>query len=379
MSTPRVPGAAAPDDALPDDSPSTVPALPPNGASSPRTDPGSRAASPWRLSDGGTETAATIGHIGRYALKYSLGEGGIGTVYAAHDPLLSRPIAVKTLHVDVAQEQRAAFNSLFLDEARAAAALSHPQIVTVFDAGISDDRAYIAMELLRGRDLRQLRRDGWRPTPAQAALIGRRVADALAYAHGKGVVHRDIKPANIFMTGRTQPRVLDFGIARIAHGRGVGSGSELAAGSPYYMAPEQARQQPSDGRGDVFSLGVVLYELLTDVKPFRGDSLAEITRAVLEHEPPRADALNRAVPPGLAAIVAKAMAKDPEQRYPSAGALARELRRWLDEHEDPVSAAPTPPPPARRVLFAGARLAWASALAATVLALLAAVGWYLAR
>ena len=146
------------------------------------------------------------------------------------------------------------------------------------------------------------------------------------------------------------------------------------------MAPEQVRQQPSDGRSDVFSLGVVLYELLTDVKPFRGGSLAEITRAVLEHEPPRADMANRAVPPGLAAIVAKAMAKDPGQRYPSAGALARELRRWLDEHED-VAAPPVPPPPApeRRVLLRGARLAWASALAATVLALLAAVGWYLAR
>ena len=112
-------------------------------------------------------SAPTIGHIGRYALKYQLGEGGIGTVFAAHDPLLSRLIAVKTLHVEVAESERDEFNALFLNEARAAAGLNHANIVTVFDAGISDNRAYIAMELLKGRDLRQLREDGWRPTPSR--------------------------------------------------------------------------------------------------------------------------------------------------------------------------------------------------------------------
>ena len=215
----------------------------------------------------------TIGHIGRYALKYQLGEGGLGTVFAAHDPLLSRLIAVKTLNVKVAEDERESFNALFLNEARAAGGLSHPHIVTVFDAGISDERAYIAMELLKGRDLRQLRQEGWRATPAQAALIIRRVADALAFAHSKGVIHRDIKPANIFMVGRTQPRVLDFGIARVAHQHDSGD-PHSGAGSPYYMAPEQVRRETVDRRADVFSLGVVLYELLTDVKPFRGESLA---------------------------------------------------------------------------------------------------------
>ncbi|MEQ1805810.1 MAG: serine/threonine-protein kinase, partial [Burkholderiaceae bacterium] len=159
------------------------------------------------------EQMPTIGHIGRYALKYRIGEGGLGTVYAAHDPLLSRLIAIKTLNLELSAEERESFNALFLNEARAAAGLSHPHIVTVFDAGTSDNSAYIAMELLKGRDLRQLRQDGWRPTPEQAALIVRRIADALAYAHSKGVVHRDVKPANIFMVGRTQPRMLDFGIA----------------------------------------------------------------------------------------------------------------------------------------------------------------------
>ncbi|MBC8056414.1 MAG: serine/threonine protein kinase, partial [Rhizobiales bacterium] len=276
--------------------------------------------------------APTIGHIGRYALKHHLGEGGVGTVFAAHDPLLSRLIAVKTLHVEVEESERESFNALFLNEARAAAGLSHPNIVTVFDAGISDDRAYIAMEMLKGRDLRQLRQEGWRATPAQAALIVRRVADALGYAHSKGVVHRDVKPANIFMIGRTQPKVLDFGIARIAYQHDVQQTGDIAAGSPYYMAPEQARHEQVDRRADVFSLGVVLYELLTDLKPFRGNTLDEIMAAVLKHEPPLANVVDASVPEALAHITAKALAKNPDHRYRSARAFSRELRHWLDEN-----------------------------------------------
>ena len=297
--------------------PRTVPYPPP---AAPDTKPGEQPA------------MTTIGHIGRYALKYRIGEGGLGTVYAAHDPLLSRLIAIKTLNLDLDAEQRSAFNSLFLNEARAAAGLSHPNIVTVFDAGIADDSAYIAMELLKGRDLRQLRQEGWRPTPTQAAIIVRRVADALSYAHSKGVVHRDIKPANIFMVGRTQPRVLDFGIARVAHQHDSHNNDDIAAGSPYYMSPEQVRQQPVDRRADVFSLGVVLYELLTDQKPFRGGSLAEITQAVLEHDPPLANLVDKNVPKSLAEIAARAMQKDAEHRFRSARSLSRELRHWLEEN-----------------------------------------------
>ena len=319
----------------------------------------------------------TIGHIGRYALKYQLGEGGLGTVFAAHDPLLSRLIAVKTLNVKVPENEREAFNTLFLNEARAAGGLSHPHIVTVFDAGISDERAYIAMELLKGRDLHQLRQEGWRATPAQAALIIRRVADALAFAHSKGVIHRDIKPANIFMVGRTQPRVLDFGIARVAHQQEDGD-PHTGAGSPYYMAPEQVRRENADRRADVFALGVVLYELLTDIKPFRGESLAQIRDAVLHHEPALANKVDPSVPKPLALIAARAMAKDPEQRFRSARSFARELRQWLDENptgpEGEKTAPPVPEPkkPARmlvRVAAAAAAATFVGGLAAwTVLA-----------
>lgn len=312
----------------------------------------------------------TIGHIGRYALKYKIGAGGLGTVYAAHDPLLSRLIAIKTLNLEISPEERESFNALFLNEARAAGSLSHPHIVTVFDAGVSDQSAYIAMELLKGRDLRQLRQEGWRPTPSQAALIVRRVADALAYAHTKGVVHRDIKPANIFMVGRTQPRVLDFGIARIAH-QHDGAG-DVAAGSPYYMAPEQARQEVVDRRADVFSLGVVFYELLTDQRPFRGATLSEITLSVLDHQPPRADEVNPAVPTGLAEIAARAMQKDPELRFRSARAFSRELRHWLDENADPGAepAAGVEPVP-----VAQQRRTWALAGAAAALLAVAGAWW----
>ena len=310
----------------------------------------------------------SIGHIGRYALKFRIGEGGLGTVYAAHDPVLSRLIAIKTVHAEMPPTERDAFNTLFLNEARAAARLSHPNIVTVFDAGLSEMGAYIAMELLKGRDLRQLRQAGWRPSPAEAALIVRQVADALAYAHALGVVHRDIKPANVFMVAQTQPRVLDFGIARVADLRDSSAAPDISAGSPYYMAPEQVIGLGVDRRCDVYSLGVVFYELLTGERCFRGASLAEIQQAVLEHRPPRADALAPAVPKALAMIAERAMSKAPQARHPSADALSRELKAWLEASEKPaVAAAPAPPRPATP------RRAWMYGSALVVLAI--AGGW----
>ena len=279
----------------------------------------------------------TIGHIGRYALKYVIGEGGLGTVYAAHDPLLSRLIAIKTLHVDLPVADRAQFNALFLNEAKAAGSLNHPHIVTMYDAGTSEQGTYIAMEMLRGKDLRQLLAMGWKPTPTQAALIVRRVADALSYAHHKGVIHRDIKPANIFMVGRTQPRVLDFGIARIRQAESLAQRDdpqsrfqEMVGGSPYYMAPEQVRQQAVDRRVDVYALGVVLYELLVYKRAFSGTSLEDIADAVVNKPVPVPHEVNPDVPRALSDIVARAMHRDPEQRTRSARRLSSELREWLN-------------------------------------------------
>lgn len=283
----------------------------------------------------------TIGHVGRYALKYCIGEGGLGTVYAAHDPLLSRLIAIKTMQIDLPEQDREQFNAMFLNEAKAAGSLSHPHIVTVYDAGAGSQGTYMAMELLRGKDLRQLLSMGWRPTPAQAALIIRRVADALSYAHHKGVIHRDIKPANIFMVGRTQPRVLDFGIARVRQVESTGGTEEgmsrfgeLVGGSPHYMAPEQVQREPVDRRVDVYSLGVVFYELLTGRKPFVGHDLDAISQSVLQDEVPAPHELNPEVPRALSDIAMQAMARDLVRRTRSARTLSQELREWLDGQAD---------------------------------------------
>ena len=283
----------------------------------------------------------TIGHVGRYALKYCIGEGGLGTVYAAHDPLLSRLIAIKTMQIDLPEQDREQFNAMFLNEAKAAGSLSHPHIVTVYDAGAGSQGTYMAMELLRGKDLRQLLAMGWRPTPAQAALIVRRVADALSYAHHKGVIHRDVKPANIFMVGRTQPRVLDFGIARVRQVESSGGAEEgmsrfgeLVGGSPHYMAPEQVQREPVDRRVDVYALGVVFYELLTGRKPFVGHDLDAISQSVLQDEVPPPHELNAEVPRALSDIAMRAMARDLVRRTRSARTLSQELREWLDSQAD---------------------------------------------
>jgi serine/threonine-protein kinase len=279
----------------------------------------------------------TIGHVGRYALKYTLGEGGLGTVHAALDPLLSRAIAVKTLHLQLPAHERESLAPQLLHEARAAAGLSHPYIVTVYDAGLAPEGVYIAMERLQGRDLRHLLADGWRPTPAQAALIVRRVADALAYAHSRGVIHCDVKPANIFMVDRNRPKVLDFGIARVALAD-LPSGPALVAGSPYYMAPEQLRGEAVDARCDVYALGVVLHELLAGQRAFAGDTLEAIRQAVLQGGVAPVHQVHPDVPPALSQIAATAMALQPAARYRSARQLSRALRQALGER----TAEPAP-------------------------------------
>ena len=306
-------------------------------------------------SDGGPAGAqsVSIGHIGRYALKQQLGEGGLGTVYAAYDPILSRTIAVKTLHLSVAEGDRATLDALFLNEARAAAGLNHPNIVTVYDAGLSEQGVYIAMERLRGRDLRQLLANGWRPDIVQAAQILRRVSDALSYAHSKGVIHCDIKPANIFMVGRTLPKVVDFGIARVAHGQDIPALEGVVAGSPHYLAPEQLRGETVDRRCDVYALGVVMYELLTHRKAFDGKSLPEIVHAVEHAQPQPPHQVRPEVPLALSEITMRAIAHDPAQRYRSARQMSQALRQWLEtEAELGGDEASTKRGTKRRVLLA---------------------------
>ena len=241
--------------------------------------------SPPVRADAAVEHSPTLSHIGRYALKGPLGHGGLGQVHEAWDPLLSRTVAVKTLQFDLEVSERVSLDGLFLNEARAAARLNHPHIVTIHDAGLSPQGVYIAMERLHGRDLRQALAAGWQATPGEAALLVRRVADALAYAHARGVVHCDIKPANIFLTRRDKPKVLDFGIARVAHSTALALLDGLVAGSPHYLAPEQLEGGTPDARTDIHALGVVFYELLAGRKAYSGDSVEQISNAVLNNHP----------------------------------------------------------------------------------------------
>ncbi len=327
------------------------------------------------------ESAAqpTLSSIGRYALKQQLGQGGLGTVYEAWDPLLSRMVAVKTLQFDIDTPTRVSLDALFLNEARAAAGLNHSHIVTVHDAGLSARGVYIAMERLRGRDLRQALQAGWRPAPAEAALLVRRVADALGYAHARGVVHCDIKPANIFLTRRDRPKVLDFGIARVAHHAARPELEGAIAGSPHYQAPEQWHGGSIDARTDLYALGAVLYELLTGRKAFDGDSLEAIRRAVTEIDPTPPHELDGQVPLVLSAIAMRALSREPEARFASAAEMAQALRQWLATQaaDTQAPAALEAAPPTRPTLPASAHGRYKAWAAGAVVALLLAVAWWL--
>ena len=282
----------------------------------------------------------TTHYIGRYALKNLLGRGNLGQVHEAWDPLLSRTVAVKTLQLGTGAPARLALDTMFLNEVRAAAALSHPHIVTVYDAGLSAHGVYIAMERLRGSDLRQRLAEGWRPSQAQAALLVRRVADALAHAHASGIVHGDIQPATLFLNRRDHPKVLDFGIARVARSAQnfavpAAPNKALAVAltrAPNYLAPEQLQGGAADARTDIHALGVVFYELLTLRKAYTGDSPEQITHAVVHNNPAPACDVREGVSRTLSAIAAKAMARDPLERHATALEMALELRRWIERH-----------------------------------------------
>ena len=266
--------------------------------------------------------------VGRYELRQRLGDGGLGCVHQAWDPLLSRDLAIKTLRFEAQPLCRRTLDTLFLNEARAAAGLSHPYIVTVYDAGLCDQGVFIAMEALKGQDLRRALAEGWRPAPHRAARLARRVADALAYAHARGVVHCDIKPANIYVTAHEKPRVLDFGIARVAHRVALPELEGLLMGSPHYMAPEQILRGTTDARSDVFSLGTVLYEMLAGRKAFEGHSVHAIHLAVAQCRPPALVPNGNGLDAELAALVHRAMARDPEERFANAREFSQGLRCW---------------------------------------------------
>ncbi|MEJ7930338.1 serine/threonine-protein kinase [Ramlibacter sp. AN1015] len=275
------------------------------------------------LDDGAVEKPM----LGRYQLEKELGKGAMGVVYLGRDPRIGRAVAIKTLALgqEFAGDDLEEARRRFFREAETAGRLAHPNIVTIFDAGEEHDLAYIAMEFLHGRDLSEHAQAAHLLPPATVVSIGARVAEALAYAHEQGVIHRDIKPANImYEPAADLVKVTDFGIARVTDASRTRTGTIL--GTPSYMSPEQLAGRRVDGRTDLYSLAVMLFQLLTGTLPFRGDSLAEMMFKIANE--PAADLRSVApqLPPALAEAIARALAKEPDARVPDGLAFAAELR-----------------------------------------------------
>ena len=271
---------------------------------------------------------AEIGQIlgGRYRLIELLGEGGMATVFRAADAGLGRDVALKLLRPEYLRDPD--FSSRFRQEAQAAASLSHPNVVHVYDYGEDPTGPFIVMELVDGEDLATiLRRSGALP-PRQVARIGSGVARALAAAHARGLIHRDVKPGNVLIGTDGRVKVVDFGIARaIAEAQLTMPGTTL--GSVHYFSPEQARGEPATAASDLYSLGIVLYEMLVGLRPFEGDSAASVALARLTGPIPDPMAVRPSVSPDLAAITRKALALDPRDRFVSAGVMADALDQTL--------------------------------------------------
>jgi len=281
--------------------------------------------------------------IGKYRVLEPIGRGGMGSVYKAHDPLLDRMVAIKVMAEDAEAGTEA--RQRFLREARSAARLNHPNIITVYELGEDQGRVFIVMELLEGEPLSRLI-GRVPPVPLRRKLgLMMQICDGLAFAHQRGVVHRDIKPGNIFVLDNGQVKILDFGIARVGSSELTRTG--LLMGTPTYMSPEQARGRRSDARSDIFSVGVVFYELLSGRKPFVGEDYFETLEKVRSDTPPPLASVAPGLPVALVGVVERAMAKDPAARYqsledvkldlvglpealPAAASAAEELREAVD-------------------------------------------------
>jgi eukaryotic-like serine/threonine-protein kinase len=287
---------------------------------------------------------ATKPTLGRYEIEKELGRGAMGVVYLGRDPKINRMVAIKTMMLEEGSDGGNAkeIKERFFREAESAGTLNHPNIVRIFDAGEENEVAYIAMELLDGEDLTKFcAKASLLPLDKVLAYVAT-VADALDYAHAQGIVHRDIKPANIMMLKDGSVRVADFGIARITASSKTATGTVM--GTPSYMSPEQVAGRKVDGRSDLFSLTVALYELVTGEKPFKGgEGIGTLLFQIANDPHPDILETNPALPPALKAVIDKGLAKNPDDRYQRGSELAAALRAVLAGA--PAPAAPPPPPP----------------------------------
>ena len=273
--------------------------------------------------------------FGRFEVQKELGKGAMGVVYLGKDPKIGREVAIKTMALsqEFEPEELAEVKERFFREAETAGRLSHPHIVTIYDTGEEHDFCYIAMELLKGGDLAPYVKPGKLLPPDKVVSIVARVADALGYAHRQGVVHRDIKPANMMYDLQTDTlKVTDFGIARLTDSSKTKTGMVL--GTPSYMSPEQLAGKKIEGRSDLFSLGVSLYQMLCGRLPFEGDSMAQLMFKIANEPPTDIVSVNPAVPPALAAFLERALAKNADERFQTGEEFAGALRAVLSSHID---------------------------------------------
>ncbi len=295
---------------------------------------------------------AVPSHIGRFVVGEEIGRGSNGVVYAATDPVLGRDIAIKAIPLDPLNPAQKGAEAGFLQEAKMAAGLNHPSIVTVFDAGRTDSIAYIAMERLHGSDLHHWLAANRPMSPDSAAALIARVCDAVHFAHRRGLIHRDIKPSNIFMSRDLKPKVLDFGIALAQGKQSSADEPPKLIGTPNYMSPEQALGRPLDARSDVFSIGAILYEVITGHRAFDGANVDEILTKVVKVEPPPLSHWRPDVAPIVNEIVFRALAKNPANRYQTAAQLRNDLAAFAGRPVPPGTSPSaedlheTPPLPA---------------------------------
>jgi serine/threonine protein kinase len=271
-----------------------------------------------------TTSANTM--LGRYEVLSELGQGAMGVVFKARDPMLDRIVAIKTINLTLPKEELAEYEARFYQEAKAAGGLSHRNIVTIHDIGRSDRVAYMAMEFLEGKELRRMMQSRVPIGVGQALDIAAQVSEGLQYAHDRQIIHRDIKPANIMVLTDGLVKITDFGIARMRNNE-VKTMTGMILGSPKYMSPEQVSGKRADTRSDIFSLGVVLYEMLTGTSPFVADNIHGVMYQTMNFNPPAPRTLNPDLPEVLNFIVAKALAKNLDDRYQKARDLAQDLRQ----------------------------------------------------
>lgn len=318
------------------------------------------------LPGGSTEKTGFMGirMAGRYQILGQLGRGGMATVFKAHDPGLGRDVAVKFLHAPLCADEE--YRARFLREARAAGGLSHPNIVTVHDVGEIDGRPYMAMELMEGQTLSDAMHDG-QPLPVRDVIImGIQLARALDYAHAHGVVHRDIKPGNIMLTKSARTiKVTDFGIAHVET-PGTTQRTRVGdiIGTPQYMSPEQAMGEKLDGRSDLFSMGIVLYQMLTGQRPFQGEGLVALVMKITHEEPPPIEKLRPDLPPALRRVVQRCLSKERDKRFQTGKELTDALIRVLSELDEDVREK-------TRAQIVPLRVKWAAMMALIVAVVMA--------